>query len=249
MIIKETLMPATKKETQVPSIDKWPITTERFVAFIDIMGFKDMVMKMPHSAIYKMMLAIDSSKTISEEIAIDKKNNQLVKSTTYSDSIMLYSKNKTVGCFEALIAAVSGLTYDLFIEGIPHKGAMAYGKMTLDSERSIFFGQPLIDAYLLQEELHFYGVIIHGTVEQVMHRQLNQQEFIKRYDCHLKNGKSNHYTVHPMYISASSAAHFPDEHEKAINSLVQMKHKTSGHLRRYIDNTDSYFKYIFKETK
>src|SRR3989338_3951431 len=113
----------------------------------------------------------------------------------------------------------------------------------------VSFNKLLLIQLFMHNLLHFFWVIIHGNVEQGMHRKLNQEEFIKRYDCHLKNGKSNHYTVHPMYISASSAAHFPDEHEKAINSLVQMKHKTSGHLRRYIDNTDSYFKYIFKETK
>jgi hypothetical protein len=34
--------------------------------------------------------------------------------------------------------------------------------MTLDYEKSIFFGQPLVDAFLLQDELKFYGIVVHG---------------------------------------------------------------------------------------
>ncbi|HLP54383.1 MAG TPA: hypothetical protein VK151_05105 [Fluviicola sp.] len=241
-------MPTTKKETPTPAKDDWAITTNRFVAFIDIMGFKDMVMKMSHAEIYKIMRAIDEAKNSNEGILKDSKNNLLVRTTTYSDSIMLYSKDKSASSFTALIIAVSGLTNDLFIEGIPHKGAIAYGKMTLDRERSIFFGQPLIDAYLLQEELHFYGVIIHGSVERAMNKHLNDAAFIIKYDCYLKNGKSNHYTVYPIFVDSEGAENYSDDHKLVVNSLVKMRHKTSGHLRRYIDNTDNYFKYIFKMT-
>lgn len=236
-------MATTKKNSQSAS-EKWPITTDRFVAFIDIMGFKDMVAKMSHTDIYKIMQTIDKAKTLNEDIGISKEDPKLVKSTTYSDSIMLYSRDKTASAFDSLITAVSGLTNDLFIEGIPHKGAIAFGKMTLDSERSIFFGQPLIDAYLLQEELHFYGVIIHGTVEEVISDQFDSAAFIKKYDCFLKNGKSSHFTVYPMHVDGESAKVYPEDHQKIINSLNRMKYKTSGHLRRYIDNTDAYFKFI-----
>lgn len=234
-----------KKQTNQVS-EKWPITAERFVAYIDIIGFKDMVAKLPHAQIYRMMKAIDKAKTINSSSHQDGENSHLVSSTTYSDSIMLYSKDKSDISFDAIIVAVSGLTNDLFIEGIPHKGALAFGTMTLDTERSIFFGQPLIDAYLLQEELHFYGIIIHGTVEAKVPKEITTRPFIKQYDCPLKNGKSEHYTIYPMHLDSDSAKsnEYKKYHSKILLSLENMKHKTSGQLRRYIDNTSLYFKYI-----
>jgi len=129
-------MANTKPKVQTTGNDKWPITTERFVAFIDIMGFKEMVAKMSHEDVYKMMLSIDKAKTVNESLRFE--DIGLVRSTTYSDSIMLYSKNKNLEAYNALLTAVSGLTNDLFKEGIPHKGAVALGRMTLDMERSIF---------------------------------------------------------------------------------------------------------------
>lgn len=224
--------------------NEWLITTERFVAFIDIMGFKDMVLKMTHDNIYKIMLSIDNAMKNNSDI-INNKDLQLVKSTTYSDSIMIYSKDDSIKAFSALVASVSGLTNDLFIAGIPHKGAIALGKMTLDTEKSIFFGQPLIDAYLLQEELHFYGIIIHGSVEETLIK--NRINFVRKYDCPLKNGKSFHHTIYPMHIDAESAKKYSKYHQEIMKSLISMKFKTSGQLRRYIDNTQNYFDHIAKE--
>jgi len=39
---------------------KWIITTKRFVAFLDIMGFKDMVARNSHKNIYNSLHAITS---------------------------------------------------------------------------------------------------------------------------------------------------------------------------------------------
>lgn len=228
----------------IKSLGNWTITTERFVAFIDIMGFKNLVSTMSHSDLYNIMRTIDEAKTINERIYDLKEKSSLVKSTMYSDSIMLYSKDKSTGSFESLIAAVSGLTNDLFINKIPHKGAIAYGTMTLDSKRSIYFGQPLIDAYLLQEELHFYGIILHGSIEEKMQGKLDTTIFVRKFDCPLKGGKTLHYTVYPMNADSSSAKNYPEYHFKIMESLNTMRFKTSGQLRRYIDNTENYFKFI-----
>ena len=223
----------------------WAITTNRYVGFIDVMGFKDMVMRSSHDDIYKMMKVINKAKTLNENLS-STKDHELIRSTTYSDSIMLYTKDNSDESLGALIEVISGLTNDLFIEGIPHKGSVAYGKMTLDTERSIFFGQPLIDAYLLSEELFFYGIIIHGSAEEKFEKRLIQYPFIAKYLCPLKRGKSNHFTIYPMHIDSSSAesTEFSMHHQNIFKSLEKMKYKTSGYLRQYIDNTDSYFRYV-----
>lgn len=40
-------------------VNNWQITTNRFVGFIDIMGFKDMVARSSHEDIYDMMKKIN----------------------------------------------------------------------------------------------------------------------------------------------------------------------------------------------
>ena len=50
-------------KTKTLSKADWEITTDRYVAFIDIMGFKDMVARSTHDEIYQMMKEIDKAKT------------------------------------------------------------------------------------------------------------------------------------------------------------------------------------------
>jgi hypothetical protein len=223
--------------------DEWVVTTNRFVAFIDIMGFKNMVSTLPHNEIYSMMKRIDARIKSAESMNWDKKDLQLIKTTTYSDSIMLYSKDDSLISIEHLVASVAALTHDLFIEGIPHKGGIAFGLMTLDTENSIFFGQPLIDAYLLQEELFFYGIILHGTCENQIKKvgDIKTISFVENHLCPLKNGNSNHFTVHPIFTSSKM---YDEKRQKMFNSINDFRFTTSGGLRKYIDNTELYLRSI-----
>ncbi|HSD07640.1 hypothetical protein [Flavobacterium sp.] len=227
--------------------DDWLVTGERYVAFIDIMGFKDMVLKKSHNEIYDMMLKINQKKKTSENIDWEFVNEKLVRTTTYSDSIMIYSKDDTLNSLKSIIYTVANLSFGLFTEGIPFKGAMSFGMMTLDIENSIFFGQPLIDAYLLQEELNYYGIIVHATAELKVY-ELNGDPvpFSTHYFCPLKNGMSKHLTIFPMFADPKSNTE-PEHvktHDYLIKSISDLRYMTSGHLRKYIDSTESYLEYI-----
>ena len=143
----------------------WEVTTNRYVAYIDIMGFKDMILRTDHNDIYDMMLSIHKKVYSNANVKWTEETTDLVKATNYSDSIIIYSKDDSQNSLESFICTVSAFASDLLVEGIPYKGAVAFGVMTFDIGNSIFFGQPLIDAFLLQEELEFYGIIAHGSIE------------------------------------------------------------------------------------
>jgi len=161
--------------------EHWPITANRYVGFIDIMGFKDLVARSTHDEIYILMLKIEDAKNLNETVKWGNIQERLVKSTMYSDSIILYSKDDSEDSVRAICHTLSALTNDLIVEGIPHKGALAFGEMTLDQERSIFFGQPLIDGFLLQEELAMYGIIIHSSAQKQIEIQKPKYElFLSR---------------------------------------------------------------------
>jgi hypothetical protein len=159
---------------------------------------------------------------------------------------MIYSKDESHDALDSLISSVSALVYNLFLEGIPHKGSIAFGLMTLDQKNSIFFGQPLIDAYLLQEELNFYGIIIHASAEKKMKDNQSGINFIQDYLCPLKNGFSKHLTVYPIFVP-NCDKEYQKEIDALTDSIKKLRYKTSGYLRRYIDNTEIYLNSIYEK--
>jgi hypothetical protein len=219
--------------------DAWPLTAKRYVAIIDIMGFKDMVARVPYEDIYKMMRSMEEWRQASMIMGFKDLIETDVKTSAYSDSIMIYSKDDDPRCLLTFSLAVSSFTNTLLTNGIPHKGATAFGLMTVDDKNSIYFGQPLIDAYLLQEELAFYGIVVHATVESELHQSKNSffpQTFL--YPCPFKTGVANHLTVYPMYGRA-----IPEhikQNEKLAVGMGKLKLRTSGPLRKYVDNTRTY---------
>lgn len=237
----------------------WKVTAERYVGYIDIMGFKDMVMRSSHEEVYEMMKKMEKNKKRQAETDWLGKGDEskikpdLIKTTNYSDSIIIYSKDSSYDSLYYFLCVVAGITSDLFLEKIPHKGAFAFGTMTLDTDNSIFFGQPLIDAYLLQEELAFYGVVSHGTADrEIESHDINRLVFLKSYPCPFKSATTTHLTIYPLYSHPSSSKQKFEEQLKKkqsnlLESINKLRYRTSGFLRKYIDNTDAYLKFVRTE--
>lgn len=222
---------------------EWEITANRFVGIIDIMGFKDLVARNSHETVYEMMKKVSKAMEINQSVfSVDYDTEELninIIMMTYSDSIMIYSKDDSDSSQENFIASISALSEDLFKDGIPHKGGVAFGKMTLDFGNSIFFGQPLIDAYLLQEELNLYGIVAHPTAE--FKNKFYEEETVIEYNCPFKTGNSKHFTILPSTFFSDSFG--LTEFDILYKSVSDLRINTSGGLRKYIDNTLSYLKY------
>jgi len=222
-----------------PEPTKWETTANRFVGFIDIMGFKDWVARSPHDEIYdKMRSIVASLKEYEANVAT--KARQFFKSTIYSDSIIFYSDSDDLLATGLICSLMNVFSDTLFQLGIPHKGALAYGKMTLDYENSIFFGQPLIDAYLLQEELALYGIVVHSSAEVALQRVSSFHSLVFDYPCPFKAGNARHFTIPPLYCKNYFNA--TDGQAKFMSGFKGFRHTTSGHIRKYIDNTEAYLK-------
>lgn len=230
-----------KSIKQVISKDEWAITANRYVGFIDIMGFKDMVARSSHEEIYIMMQEIENAKRSNVNMKWDGLEVPIVRSTFYSDSIILYSKDDSKDSAINMNYTISSLTNDLICSGVPHKGALAFGKMTLDNEKSIFFGQPLIDSYLLQEELLLYSIVIHSSAEAEIERiGIRESLFTFDYLCPFKGGSSYHLTIPPIFADDDETT--KGECEELMKGFKKFRLRTSGHIRKYIDNTEVYLK-------
>ncbi|HXP50239.1 MAG TPA: hypothetical protein VN922_09810 [Bacteroidia bacterium] len=248
-------MDSAENITDIRNESNWEITTKRYVAYIDIMGFKDMVARKSHEDMYMMMKEINHKALSNTKIEWLGLKQNLLKKTNYSDSIIIYSKDNSYDSLCSIIFSISALTNDLFTHNIPFKGSLAYGTMTLDDLSSIFFGQPLIDAYLLQDELLMYGVIVHATAEQEIERHRIEKKsfsFVNNYLCPLKNGNSTHYTIYPIFTAyykfEETTKEIVDRCNELSLSIKKLRFHTSGHLRKYIDNTEKYLTDVREKT-
>lgn len=262
----------------------WEITSNRFVAFIDIMGFKDIVQRKSSTEIYTNLLEISKVKNelindinnleahtndisgLIEEGAmpffLDMQNTVFVAS--FSDSIILFSKDNYLPTLLAFQCTVISIFANIIKLGWGAKGAISYGNMTVDIKNSIYFGQPLIDAFLLQEnELHYYGMVLHNTAEDGIKKISEKANLPFSFSEHpsyfycdtpMKSGKINHLNIECFsglltdydmnYLSDINKINFIRE------KLENLYLNVSGAPRKYVDNTlgvfDEYIKYYNK---
>jgi hypothetical protein len=232
----------------------WQPTDNRFISFIDIMGFKDLVLRSPHEEVYSLLTEISNIRNYIEKTTNgleERYEDAEVDSASFSDSIILFSKNDTPASFDLLVYSTSFLFAKAIERNIPLKGAIAYGKISLNKPSQIYFGQPLINAYLLEEEMHYYGVVAHHSILDYIHRNENEIKSTNGYlfNCFtpLKGGLINH----------TNLDWFRDLNEADDKEIVKIKDndfkkafydkmkvfasKTSGAPRKYLDNTIKVF--------
>lgn len=108
---------------------------------------------------------------------------------------------------------------------IPLKGALAEGHITCDMSKQLFFGQALIDAYLLEENVQYYGIIVHHSAEETVKNM--QSDLFANLKSPLKSGFIEHYNI--LWWKDSTA--------NALEGLDRVRLLVSDSPRRYVDNT------------
>lgn len=108
------------------------IKEERLVAFLDIMGFKDMVARQ-FSTIENKLSCL--SKFISETI----RENEGYQYLIFSDSIIIYVSAGIDGAFCSLLEKVGKIVEKSISLGLPIKGAIAKGECTVCMDTKPFF--------------------------------------------------------------------------------------------------------------
>ena len=93
-------------------------------------------------------------------------HDQRLQISLFSDSIILISPDIGGESLTAIAEAAAYIMRNAIGSGIPMKGAPAQGVVTNDTDKQLFFGLPIIDAYLLRENVKYYGVVVHHSAEQ-----------------------------------------------------------------------------------
>jgi len=208
------------------------IEAKRFVAYFDIMGFKDRVYRNYHE-VSNMMYKLDEFISLMKKL--DSRYSTNLKPIVFSDTILFISPSDSPSDLENVLSVCAFFLADMIAKKIPIKGAIAHGTFTTDYEKSLYFGLPLIDAYLLTNQVFFYGALLHNSIEKYLEEIKNKQsidnvmKFIARKPIPTKSGLINH-----SYISLKfdwSKYSFEREMLEAFYLDV------SGKPRKYVDNS------------
>jgi hypothetical protein len=262
----------------VKKIRDWNITCERFVAFLDIMGFKDRLQRDGHEKVKELL---ESFHPIIKDIQILAKRSLTLKDKDtsgfciipvfFSDSIVLISNGDSFSSALSMLDITEKVFQKAISLHIPIKGAIAYGGFTADLEKSIHFGQPLVDAYELQQEILFYGIALHHSAEkriiaidnpthallELVHEKepsltidpLNipetifENSYIVKYPTPLRNGKVTHYIVD--WIGSIE----PYDDRKIMKQISYFYNIVSGNPRIYVDNTLNFTSWYLEKRK
>lgn len=227
--------------------EEWITKTEHLVLFMDIMGFKNRVER---TDILVLMQQLSDFKTKNIKLSplLGNENQQFIAYSQFSDSIVLVSKGSSKEDLNRLTKAAVILMHIGMQSGFALKGCIAKGEMIYSPNNQLFFGKALVDAYMLEEELKFYGVVYHHSVEELIHSTVNNQtikikgkdKYIPIYESkvNLKTGCCHHYTVAWHLLKEDLSKGDVTDHAKEW--LKKIAETVSGNPRIYLANTRTY---------
>jgi hypothetical protein len=134
----------------------WNIVEKRFVAFMDIAGFKA-----TNQFEYYSFNLVHALKNISKE---EQNNyvddvNEYLYIVSVSDSVVVFSKDDSIESFCCFCHAVGRIFNKCVLLGRFMTVAMSCGMTYVDKEKMIFGGIAYDEAYQLQEQMDYYGIL------------------------------------------------------------------------------------------
>lgn len=228
----------------------WTPTDKRFVAFFDILGFRDMVMRTSHQEIYAKLDKLSKATKGIEKIQFTEDYNEQVGNgeiytVSFSDSLVLFSKTDDIDNFKFFLVAVRWVFAKAIENFIPIKGGISYGEVSLNKSEQIYFGQPIIDAYLTEEDVNYFGVVCHFSIDKFIADNYDQLDMdyinsiIFESVTPLKSGQITHKNI-DWFTKLNRVMETNEESSQKqaiIEILENFRNSSSGSPRRYIDNT------------
>lgn len=245
---------ASSENTRSLKKTNWKNTDKRFVAFFDLLGFKDKIMRNSHNEIFEQLNKLSSMRNRIENSANSESIKRIfvdvdIYTVSFSDSIALFSKNDSFQNFEFFIAMVRYFISNAIKNNVAIKGGIAFGDISLNKTEQIYFGQPIIDAYYIEEDVNFLGVVLHNSVDKYIRAHENEcsksgiiSKSIINERTPLKTGKIYHNSID--YFKMLSDSEISDKDNITIDILKTFRRfyeSVSGSPRRYIDNTIDFY--------
>jgi hypothetical protein len=138
----------------------------RYIGMFDILGFRALLERHGTAGLVGRVEALFDS--------IRKEMRWEARAVTFSDTVLLYSRPLRLSHIELhtevdrreasnFLRFCAFLLADSVVAGLPLRGAVAYGDCVCIPTRGVFFGQPIVDAYLLESQQDWIGVALHES--------------------------------------------------------------------------------------
>lgn len=130
--------------------------SERYVAFVDILGFSEIVKRSEtntrlYDALVRTLSAMQARRAIEGAEEVD------FQFQSFSDSVVVSSASSINGLAH-LLTAIGVLTLDLMQEALLIRGAVAKGK--LYHAKGVMFGPAFIEAYQIEKTITKYPRVV-----------------------------------------------------------------------------------------
>jgi len=151
--------------------------SESYVAFVDVLGFREIVQEDAPKKVSVYYSIIDESiAKLTEILSIYGAFNAQIMSDSIIFSITPKSKPDKLECLRALCAAVSHLQFYLSLESIWSRGGLTYGKIAFHENRFVV-GPALVTAVELEKISKFPRVILDPRILRDF--GWNREQFLK----------------------------------------------------------------------
>jgi|GEM_PF-1648364 len=239
--------------------------TKRAVAFLDILGFKNMIENLSIDEIalkYETMIKLISSfeTNFSKEKSVFE-YKPLCKRFIFSDSIILIANDDTTDSFIDFVGYARRILQFSIANQMPIRGAISYGDIYINEKINVFLGKALTDAYELEGKQEWIGIILNESIEERYSELFTNREksiifdeILYKYNVPFKDGSFNSYRVinwRVNYIVKNGTKSLlinkennPDVEKKIQNTLLFAKHiRDRGRI--YSDKVPTLFKTFY----
>ncbi len=214
------------------ALDLWSKDKERLILYADIMGFKETVISETHDDLKERLMKF--KQTFDKRIKPLRSGDHL-KYVQFSDSVIIVVNGTDSKMVNLITKAATVLMHVALSQNFPIKGVISKGVFTYDENDELYFGKPLVDAALLHDEIHFYGIVVHHSAEKVIKQNISKDIPFICSPIPIKKGKTSHF--HLAWSLTSTNLSPKDIKVKAKEWLTNIQEQVSGTPRIYIDNT------------
>lgn len=211
---------------------RWQDDAPRLVLYADFMGFKNRVFSTKHD---ELKVLLENFNDIFHRRMQPLQMGGNLKFVQFSDSILIVANGTDARMFNLISKAAICIMHEALKNKFGIKGVIAQGVFSFDEKKGLYFGRPLVDAYLLHEEIKYYGIVVHHSAENIVKNNMNNCNPYSKSNIYIEKGKVAHYHLCWNLIDTSLA---PKDITSLCSSWLDVIEETvSGNPRQYIDRT------------
>lgn len=222
----KTLNSSAQKFT-FPKEGEWE-SGEKILVYFDIMGFRAKMSRMTHEKLFQQITQLHEDW---ERMSSPFKDVKIIQ---FSDTLIAVVNGVDKDCLNRITKASIRIMQCAFKKGFAIKGVMAQGEFSINEDKQIYFGRPLVDAFELYDEVYFYGVLVHDTAEKLVKKYASRSIPYFEGIVPLKRSKPNHCYLGWWMLDEKLDTNNNKKVQKWIDNIEE---SVSGNTRMYMLNT------------